>query len=209
MRIGHGGKTVYGARVGILMLDTKWPRPPGRHGQRAHVAVSGALQGRERRDRARRRARAGQRSRAGVSRSGGGAREGRRRRHHDDRRLSRDFPEAARGARERAGRELVAHADSARAEPAAAGQARRRAVGARRPHHARALGRGRRAARHAGHGHRERHRVHARHAERRDRARLRAAEREIVGAGEELLRSTRTSARSSARTTTWRRTRRR
>jgi hypothetical protein len=29
MTKGHGGKTVYGARVGILMLDTKWPRPPG------------------------------------------------------------------------------------------------------------------------------------------------------------------------------------
>ncbi|MGH8639449.1 MAG: aspartate/glutamate racemase family protein, partial [Burkholderiales bacterium] len=28
-RRGRGGKTVYGARVGILMLDTKWPRPPG------------------------------------------------------------------------------------------------------------------------------------------------------------------------------------
>jgi hypothetical protein len=28
-RTGWGGKTVYGARVGILMLDTKWPRPPG------------------------------------------------------------------------------------------------------------------------------------------------------------------------------------
>ena len=28
-RKGYGGKTVYGARVGILMLDTKWPRPPG------------------------------------------------------------------------------------------------------------------------------------------------------------------------------------
>jgi hypothetical protein len=28
-RMGHGGKTVYGARVAILMLDTKWPRPPG------------------------------------------------------------------------------------------------------------------------------------------------------------------------------------
>ena len=26
---GYGGKTVYGARIGILMLDTKWPRPPG------------------------------------------------------------------------------------------------------------------------------------------------------------------------------------
>jgi hypothetical protein len=26
---GYGSKTVYGARVGILMLDTKWPRPPG------------------------------------------------------------------------------------------------------------------------------------------------------------------------------------
>jgi hypothetical protein len=29
MTKGYGGKTVYGARVGILMLDTKWPRPPG------------------------------------------------------------------------------------------------------------------------------------------------------------------------------------
>jgi hypothetical protein len=28
-RRGYGGKTVYGARIGILMLDTKWPRPPG------------------------------------------------------------------------------------------------------------------------------------------------------------------------------------
>jgi hypothetical protein len=28
-RKGLGGKTLYGARVGILMLDTKWPRPPG------------------------------------------------------------------------------------------------------------------------------------------------------------------------------------
>jgi hypothetical protein len=35
MRSGHGGKTVYGARVGILMLDTKWPRPPGDTGNAA------------------------------------------------------------------------------------------------------------------------------------------------------------------------------
>jgi hypothetical protein len=28
-RKGIGGKTLYGARVGIIMLDTKWPRPPG------------------------------------------------------------------------------------------------------------------------------------------------------------------------------------
>ena len=28
-RKARGGKTVYGARVGILMLDTKWPRVPG------------------------------------------------------------------------------------------------------------------------------------------------------------------------------------
>ena len=28
-RIAHGGKTVYGARVGILMLDTLFPRIPG------------------------------------------------------------------------------------------------------------------------------------------------------------------------------------
>src|SRR6478672_2514020 len=31
-----GGKTIYGARVGILMLDTKWPRPPGDTGN-AHT----------------------------------------------------------------------------------------------------------------------------------------------------------------------------
>lgn len=30
-----GGKTVYGARVGILMLDTKWPRLPGDTGHAA------------------------------------------------------------------------------------------------------------------------------------------------------------------------------
>ena len=30
-----GGKTVYGARVGILMLDTKWPRPLGDTGNAA------------------------------------------------------------------------------------------------------------------------------------------------------------------------------
>lgn len=35
-RIGRGGKTVYGARVGIIMLDTKWPRPPGDTGN-AHT----------------------------------------------------------------------------------------------------------------------------------------------------------------------------
>jgi hypothetical protein len=29
MTRGIGGKTIYGARIGILMLDTKWPRPPG------------------------------------------------------------------------------------------------------------------------------------------------------------------------------------
>jgi hypothetical protein len=35
-RKGYGGKTIYGARVGILMLDTKWPRPPGDTGN-AHT----------------------------------------------------------------------------------------------------------------------------------------------------------------------------
>src|SRR5258706_208743 len=29
LRKAYGGKTVYGARVGILMLETKWPRMPG------------------------------------------------------------------------------------------------------------------------------------------------------------------------------------
>src|SRR5271170_8190780 len=28
-RIAHGGKTLYGARVGILMLETRFPRIPG------------------------------------------------------------------------------------------------------------------------------------------------------------------------------------
>ena len=28
-RVAHGGKTIYGARVGILMLDTRFPRIPG------------------------------------------------------------------------------------------------------------------------------------------------------------------------------------
>ena len=35
----HGGKTVYGARVGILMLETRFPRVPGDIGH----AASGAL----------------------------------------------------------------------------------------------------------------------------------------------------------------------
>ena len=34
-RMAHGGKTVYGARVGILMLETKWPRVPGDTGHAA------------------------------------------------------------------------------------------------------------------------------------------------------------------------------
>jgi aspartate/glutamate racemase len=29
LRIAHGGKTLYGARVGILMLETRFPRIPG------------------------------------------------------------------------------------------------------------------------------------------------------------------------------------
>jgi len=28
-RKAYGGKTIYGARVGILMLETQWPRVPG------------------------------------------------------------------------------------------------------------------------------------------------------------------------------------
>ena len=34
-RKARGGKTVYGARVGILMLETKWPRVPGDTGHAA------------------------------------------------------------------------------------------------------------------------------------------------------------------------------
>lgn len=34
-RQARGGKTVYGARVGILMLETKWPRVPGDTGHAA------------------------------------------------------------------------------------------------------------------------------------------------------------------------------
>ena len=35
-RMAYGGKTVYGARVGILMLETRWPRVPGDTGN-AHT----------------------------------------------------------------------------------------------------------------------------------------------------------------------------
>jgi hypothetical protein len=31
----HGGKTVYGASVGILMLETRFPRVPGEIGHAA------------------------------------------------------------------------------------------------------------------------------------------------------------------------------
>ncbi len=34
-RMAYGGKTIYGARVGILMLDTRWPRGPGDTGNAA------------------------------------------------------------------------------------------------------------------------------------------------------------------------------
>jgi len=34
-RIAHGGKNIYGARVGILMLESKWPRIPGDTGHAA------------------------------------------------------------------------------------------------------------------------------------------------------------------------------
>ena len=34
-RVAHGGKTVYGARLGILMLETRWPRAPGDTGNAA------------------------------------------------------------------------------------------------------------------------------------------------------------------------------
>ena len=48
-RIAHGGKAIYGARLGILMLEARFPRIPGDMGNCRHLAVSGALQGRERR----------------------------------------------------------------------------------------------------------------------------------------------------------------
>src|SRR6202048_571019 len=34
-RMAHGGKTLYGARVGILMLETRFPRIPGDMGHAA------------------------------------------------------------------------------------------------------------------------------------------------------------------------------
>ena len=34
-RIAHGGKALYGARVGILMLETRFPRIPGDMGNAA------------------------------------------------------------------------------------------------------------------------------------------------------------------------------
>ena len=48
-RIARGGKAVYGARLGILMLEARFPRIPGDMGNAAHLAVPGALQGGARR----------------------------------------------------------------------------------------------------------------------------------------------------------------
>jgi hypothetical protein len=98
-RRGYGGKTIYGARVGILMLDTKWPRPPGDTGN-AHTwpfpviykVVPGAS------------------ARVVIHEQGKGLGqafldaaaelgEGRRRRHYDDGRLSLDLQDQL-GARQ-------------------------------------------------------------------------------------------------------------
>ena len=46
MTVAHGGKAVYGASVGMLLLETRFPRIPGDGGQRRYVAVSDALSGR-------------------------------------------------------------------------------------------------------------------------------------------------------------------
>ncbi|HVC57039.1 MAG TPA: hypothetical protein VND95_13845 [Stellaceae bacterium] len=35
-RIAYGGKALYGARVGILMLETRFPRIPGEMGNAPH-----------------------------------------------------------------------------------------------------------------------------------------------------------------------------
>ena len=42
-RVAVGGKAIYGAPLGILMLEAQFPRIPGRHGQRHHLAVSGPV----------------------------------------------------------------------------------------------------------------------------------------------------------------------
>ena len=41
--IAQGGKSIYGASVGILMLDARFPTHPRRYGKCADMAVSGAL----------------------------------------------------------------------------------------------------------------------------------------------------------------------
>ena len=211
VRKGLGGKTVYGARVGILMLDTKWPRPPGDTGNALtwpfpvlYKVVPGAS------------------ARVVM--------------HEQGRGLGPAFLKAAEelvkegadGITTTGGflaifqKQLAAHVNVPVASSslmqvplvqraAAARQTRRRALGARRSHHARALGRRRRAARHAGHGHRRTAREFTRV--------MLGDEIEIdydAGRAGDPRRGrgrscavTRTSARSSARTTTWRRTRRR
>ena len=48
--IAKGGKALYGAPLGILMLEAKFPAHPRGHGQRHHLAVPGALPRGARRD---------------------------------------------------------------------------------------------------------------------------------------------------------------
>jgi hypothetical protein len=120
MTRGYGGKTVYGARAGILMLDTKWPRPPGDTGNALtwpfpvlYKVVPGAT------------------ARVVIHEKGKGLGPAFLQAAADLVKEGADgitttggflaiFPAGARGARERARRKLVTHAHSARAGIAAA-----------------------------------------------------------------------------------------
>src|SRR5437868_12026727 len=96
-RIAHGGKALYGARVGILMLETRFPRIPGDMGNGLtwpfpvlYKVVPGATPDRVVAPQI---GRAAQR----VSRCRGRAGAARRRRHHDDLRFPVVVPARAGG----------------------------------------------------------------------------------------------------------------
>ena len=44
--VNRGGKSIYGASVGVLMLETRFPRIPGDVGNAGHVALSGPVSNR-------------------------------------------------------------------------------------------------------------------------------------------------------------------